>query len=85
MDQLRYQAIVLHACDVLHVSPVSTEDGAKARESPGELAALLGELESTFNRWGEEAKQLGKFQNAALMESWLVECGVRFVQIYHCS
>ena len=39
--------------------------------------------ESTFKRWGEEAKEPGKFQNAALMARRLVERGVRFVQIYH--
>ena len=48
-----------------------------------ELTDLSGEPESTFVRWGEEAKEPGKFQNAALMARRLIERGVRFVQIYH--
>ncbi|GIT67976.1 MAG: hypothetical protein Ct9H300mP25_14480 [Acidobacteriota bacterium] len=48
-----------------------------------EMADLASEPDSTFDRWGEEAKQPGKFQNAALMARRLVERGVRFVQIYH--
>ncbi len=47
------------------------------------LGILSIQPESTFKRWGEEAKQPGKFQNAALMARRLVERGVRFVQIYH--
>ncbi len=48
-----------------------------------ELTDLSSEPESTFERWGEEAKEPGKFQNAALMARRLIERGVRFVQIYH--
>ena len=48
-----------------------------------EMADLSSEPVSTFERWGEEAKQAGKFQNAALMARRLVERDVRFVQIYH--
>ncbi len=48
-----------------------------------ELTDLSSEPKSTFERWGEEAKEPGKFQNAALMARRLVERGVRFVQIYH--
>ena len=48
-----------------------------------EMADLSSEPASTFERWGEEAKQAGKFQNAALMARRLVERDVRFVQIYH--
>ena len=47
-----------------------------------EMADLASEPDSTFDRWGEEAKQPGKFQNAALMARRLVERGVRFVQIF---
>ena len=53
------------------------------QSSVPEMGDLLSEPESTFKRWGEEAKQPGKFQNAALMARRLVERGVRFVQIYH--
>jgi uncharacterized protein (DUF1501 family) len=48
-----------------------------------ELTDLSSEPESTWKRWGEEAREPGKFQNAALMARRLVERGVRFVQIYH--
>jgi len=48
-----------------------------------ELSDLSTEPESTWKRWGEEAREPGKFQNAALMARRLVERGVRFVQIYH--
>jgi uncharacterized protein (DUF1501 family) len=48
-----------------------------------ELSDLSTEPESTWKRWGESAKEPGKFQNAALMARRLVERGVRFVQIYH--
>ncbi len=48
-----------------------------------EMADLSSEPQSTFERWGDEARQPGKFQNAALMARRLVERGVRFVQIYH--
>jgi hypothetical protein len=55
----------------------------KMQSSVPEMADLSTEPERTFERWGEEAKQAGKFQNAALMARRLVERGVRFVQIYH--
>ena len=54
----------------------------RMQSSVPEMADLSGEPRSTFKRWGEEAKQPGKFQNAALMARRLVERGVRFVQIY---
>ena len=55
----------------------------RVQASVPEMADLSSEPESTFKRWGEEAKEPGKFQNAALMARRLVERGVRFVQIYH--
>ena len=55
----------------------------RMQSSVPEMADLSTEPDSTFERWGEEAKQAGKFQNAALMARRLVERGVRFVQIYH--
>ena len=51
--------------------------------SVSEMADLSSEPESTFERWGEEAKQPGKFQNATLLARRLIERDVRFVQIYH--
>ncbi len=55
----------------------------RMQASVPEMADLSSEPESTFERWGEEAKQPNTFQNAALMARRLVERGVRFVQIYH--
>ena len=55
----------------------------RMQTSVPEMADISSEPDSTFERWGEEAKQAGKFQNAALMARRLVERGVRFVQIYH--
>ena len=55
----------------------------RMQSSVPEMSDLSSEPESTFKRWGEEARQPGKFQNAALMARRLVERGVRFVQIYH--
>ena len=55
----------------------------RMQSSVPEMADLSSEPESTWARWGEEARQAGKFQNAALMARRLVERGVRFVQIYH--
>ena len=55
----------------------------RMQSSVPEMADLSSEPDSTFERWGEEAKEPGKFQNAALMARRLVERGVRFVQIYH--
>ena len=55
----------------------------RMQTSVPEMSDLSSEPESTWKRWGEEARQPGKFQNAALMARRLVERGVRFVQIYH--
>ncbi|MBH00368.1 MAG: sulfatase [Solibacterales bacterium] len=55
----------------------------RMQSSVPEMSDLASEPESTFKRWGEEAKQPGKFQNAALMARRLIERGTRFVQIYH--
>ena len=55
----------------------------RMQASVPEMSDLSSEPESTFKRWGEEAKQPGKFQNAALMARRLIERGTRFVQIYH--
>ncbi len=48
-----------------------------------ELADIRAEPESTFELYGEEAREPGTFANTALMSRRLVERGVRFVQVYH--
>ncbi len=55
----------------------------RMQASVPEMSDLSSEPDSTWKRWGEEAREPGKFQNAALMARRLVERGVRFVQIYH--
>ena len=60
-----------------------SEMACKLQSAVPELTDLSSEPDSTFERWGEEAKHVGKFQNAALMARRLVERGVRFVQIHH--
>ena len=55
----------------------------RMQSSVPEMADLSSEPESTFERWGEEARVPGSFPNTALMARRLVERGVRFVQIYH--
>jgi len=60
-----------------------SEVAFKLQSAVPELTDLSSEPDRTFERWGEEAKHAGKFQNAALMARRLVERGVRFVQIYH--
>ncbi|MEO2034648.1 MAG: DUF1501 domain-containing protein [Planctomycetaceae bacterium] len=59
------------------------EMGFRRQTAVPEMADLSSEPESTWKRWGEEARQPGKFQNAALMSRRLVERGVRFVQIFN--
>jgi len=55
----------------------------KMQASVPELTAIEQEPNSTYEMYGEEAKQPGTFANSALMARRLVERGVRFVQIYH--
>jgi uncharacterized protein (DUF1501 family) len=55
----------------------------RMQSSVPEMSDLSSEPDSTFERWGEDAKKPGKFANAALMARRLIERDVRFVQIYH--
>ena len=55
----------------------------RMQTSVPELSDLSAEPESTYERYGEEARQQGTFAYSALMARRLVERGVRFVQIYH--
>lgn len=55
----------------------------RMQSSVPELTDLSQESESTFDLYGEAAKQPGTFANTALMTRRLVERGVRFVQVYH--
>lgn len=55
----------------------------RMQSSVPELADIGAEPESTFELYGEQAREPGTFANTALMSRRLVERGVRFVQIYH--
>lgn len=55
----------------------------RMQSSVPELTAIADEPQSTFELYGEAAKQPGTFANTALMARRLVERGVRFVQVYH--
>jgi hypothetical protein len=55
----------------------------RMQSSVPELTDLAREPESTYELYGEEARNPGTFANTALMARRLVERGVRFVQVYH--
>jgi hypothetical protein len=55
----------------------------RMQASVPELTDLSGESESTYQLYGEDARQRGTFANSALMARRLLERGVRFVQIFH--
>src|SRR5262249_12923986 len=48
-----------------------------------ELTAINHEPATTFKLYGDAAKTPGTFANTFLLARRLIECGVRFVQIYH--
>jgi hypothetical protein len=55
----------------------------RMQASVPELTEITREPESTFNLYGDAAKEPGTFANTALLARRMVERGVRFVQIYH--
>ena len=55
----------------------------RMQASVPELTDLSKEPVSTYQLYGEAAKQPGTFANTALLARRMVERGVRFVQIYH--
>jgi len=55
----------------------------RMQRSVPELADLSNEPASTFELYGEEARNRGNFASSALMARRLLERGVRFVQIFH--
>ena len=55
----------------------------RMQSSVPELTDLKGEPESTFQLYGEDARNPGTFANTALLARRMVERGVRFIQIYH--
>jgi uncharacterized protein (DUF1501 family) len=55
----------------------------RMQSSVPDLTDLASEPASTFQLYGEKAKEPGTFANTALLARRMVERGVRFVQIYH--
>ncbi|MFN3652690.1 MAG: DUF1501 domain-containing protein [Armatimonadota bacterium] len=55
----------------------------RMQASVPELTNISGEPESTYQLYGDEAKNPGTFAHSALLARRMVERGVRFVQIYH--
>ncbi|MCA9234971.1 MAG: DUF1501 domain-containing protein [Planctomycetales bacterium] len=55
----------------------------RMQASVPELTDLRQESASTFQLYGEQAREPGTFANTALMARRMVERGVRFVQVYH--
>jgi hypothetical protein len=55
----------------------------RMQASVPELTDLASEPASTYQLYGDVAKQPGTFANTALLARRMVERGVRFVQIYH--
>ena len=55
----------------------------RMQSSIPELTDLSGESDTTFNLYGEEARQPGTFAHNCLMARRLTERGVRFVKLFH--
>ena len=55
----------------------------RMQSSVPDLTDLSTETESTFQLYGDAARERGTFANSVLMARRMVERGVRFVQIYH--
>lgn len=55
----------------------------RMQASVPELTDLASEPASTYEMYGDAAREPGTFANTALMARRMVERGVRFVQIYH--
>jgi hypothetical protein len=55
----------------------------RMQSSVPELTDISKEPESTYQLYGEEAKNAGSFTHSVLMARRMVERGVRFIQIYH--
>jgi hypothetical protein len=55
----------------------------RMQASVPELTDLSGEMEPTYQLYGDDSRIRGTFANSALMARRLLERGVRFVQIFH--
>ncbi|MBI1915490.1 MAG: DUF1501 domain-containing protein [Planctomycetes bacterium] len=80
LNQMNYQEV---GDPETHTRIQQYEMAYRMQTSVPELTDLSKESASTFQLYGEAAKNPGTFANTALLARRLVERGVRFVQIYH--
>jgi Protein of unknown function (DUF1501) len=80
LDALNYQTI---GDPQTHTRIQQYELAYRMQASVPELTDIASEPASTFQLYGDKAKEPGTFANTALLARRMVERGVRFVQIYH--
>jgi hypothetical protein len=80
LNQLNYQKL---GDPETHTRIQQYELAFRMQSSVPELTDLASEPESTFQMYGEAAREPGTFANTVLLARRMVERGVRFVQIYH--
>jgi len=80
LNELNYQAV---GDPETHTRIQQYELAFRMQSSVPDLVDLSKEPASTFELYGESAKQPGTFGHSVLLARRLVEKGVRFVQIYH--
>jgi hypothetical protein len=80
LNELNYKAV---GDEETHTRIQQYELAFRMQASVPELTDIKSEPESTYQLYGDEAKNPGSFANSALLARRMVERGVRFVQIYH--
>jgi len=80
LNEMAYQAV---GDPETHTRIQQYEMAFRMQASVPELTDIKSEPASTFELYGEEARNPGSFANSVLMARRLSERGVRFVQIYH--
>ncbi len=79
LNEFNYQAV---GDPETHTRIQQYELAFRMQSSVPTLTNIQDEPESTFQLYGEEAKQPGTFANSVLLARRMVESGVRFIQIY---
>ncbi len=80
LNQLNYEMV---GDPEIHTRIQQYELAFRMQSSVPELTDLASEPQSTYELYGESARQPGTFANTTLLARRMVERGVRFVQIYH--
>ncbi|MCA9034668.1 MAG: DUF1501 domain-containing protein [Planctomycetaceae bacterium] len=80
LNELNYRAI---GDPEIHTRIQQYELAFRMQSSVPELTDIASESQSTFELYGDAAKQPGTLANTMLLARRMVERGVRFVQIYH--